>query len=835
MVSFSWVVTQALKKIGRHNKMAGPWEKYTQSAPDQSSSPQDGPWAKYQSNDFDPDAAVQGFGSFATAGYLPELTGAIGKLLPDPTADVDAKLKAQGTKISQSNFQGMTTDDSRAMQKNMAADSPYSYYGGGAAGAIASAPAFGAALKGIGIAKDIAPIAEFASDASTMTKMGAYATNLGNRIIQSAKEGAALGFASNPNTEQGEDGVNLGKRVFNAGTTGVISGAIPPAVDAAKGVFNTGKAATKWGATKLLSSLGGVKPDVIQEYTGFSDRINAAPGPEALKQVSDDFVGKLSADVDAKKLTVDQAQDAFKGFQSDVKDAYKTAAYDARDGVTSAQQTLKDAHNTRIQQLSGDVYDSVNQLKSDIQKGSGQALKTLDNSDAMIDLAPTYSTIDSTIDKLKKSGTDDSLAIADKLQSYKSRVMINNWANIPAPDAKKLIQGLDQVTTYSPMAGAFDKAKNAAFKGVRGSLDQTLKKTVPEYAQAMEPVAQDADLLDRVSGFADKQTAVGNLQRINAPNQLENRGALQELGQKYGADFVGAADPKNLPEQAILNKAQATQDALRPDRVASKIDQTVASSRQKGALDAAEAGLDQAQQNLAPFKSLAPNNAGQTQAQQKLMQLGKGKNIELEDMFGKLGKLTDTDFVQAMHDQNILGAFQKGATNGSRNTLMGAIVGFLFGGVPGMAGGGAAGRAVDQWGPAVTKKILDGAIQVSKSPTLATISQLSLPEPIKQNMAIELENYIAQTRPMGGRPPGRFAPSGKPPSRNTASDEPEYAGEARWASQGIQKLGIQDPAMVSKLLGDPKGKQLLIQASDLSPGSKAMKNIQNQIQKGWGQ
>jgi hypothetical protein len=48
-------------------------------------------------------------------------------------------------------------------------------------------------------------------------------------------------------------------------------------------------------------------------------------------------------------------------------------------------------------------------------------------------------------------------------------------------------------------------------------------------------------------------------------------------------------------------------------------------------------------------------------------------------MFQRLGKMTDTDFIQAMHDRRILDTFEKGATNGSRNTLMGGVIGFLFG------------------------------------------------------------------------------------------------------------------------------------------------------------
>jgi hypothetical protein len=583
--------------------------------------------------------------------------------------------------------------------------------------------------------------------------------------------------------------------------------------------------ATKWAGSKLLSSLGGVNTANIKQYAQFADRINSAPSVEALKDVSDNFVGKLAADVETKKLTSNQAHEAFKGFQSDLKDAYRTQGYDARDAVNSAQQSLKDAHGARIQQLSGDIYDTVNRLKSDLQSGSGAALKTLDNATAKVDLAPTYSKIDSTIERLKQGGTDESLAVAGKLQEYKERLLSKNWAEIAPQDAKRLIQGLDQVTEYSPMAGNFDKTKNAAFKEVRASLDSTLKDTIPEYRNAMAPVARDADLLNRVSHFGDKQTAAGLLGRINAPNQLESRAALQELGKKYGADFVKAAHPESLPEQALLRRTQAAQDALRPDRVAAKIDQTLGSSRQKAAMDSAQSELSAAQDKLTPFKPIAPNVAGQTTVQQKLAQLGKGGNIELEDMFGRLGKLTDTDFIQAMKDNNVKAAFQKGATNGSRNTLMGSVVGWTLGGAAGVVPGAAVGRAVDQWGPAITKKILDGAIRVSKTPTVATIRALELPEPIKRNMVIGLEQYLA-------RDSGR-AGVGVSSLRNVAEQDNNKAsrsptGESKWAQDGASRIGLS-ASDSEALMQSPKARKLLIQASDLKPGSKAMQNIQIQI------
>lgn len=688
----------------------------------------------------------------------------------------------------------------------------------------------GALVSPIG---EIGPEFAAAKDATKLQKLGAAVkTGIAKGAIQGGIYGAG---GSNADLTQGEVGQFAKDTALGSTIGGVIGGATPVVISGVSEGADLAKKGAKWVGAKTLSNAGGVSPDVIKEYAQFSDRINNAPTPEKLKELSDDFVGKLSDDVEAKKITSQQAKDAYAGFQSDLKDAYRTAGYDARDAVNSAQQTLKDAHGARLQQMSGDVYDTINKLKSEVQSGSVAALKTLDKSGASVDLAPVYSAIDSNIDSLNKAGTDEAMAVASKLQDYKSRLLSNNWANVPAPDAKKLIQGLDQTTEYSPMAGSFDKAKNSAFKSVRSALDQSLKSSVPEYAEAMKPVADNADLLNRVSDFGDRQQAVNLLKNINAPNQLERRAAIQELGQKYGADFIAGAQPENLPESRFLQNAQARMDALRPDRVSENIDQKLASSRQKSAMDEANASYEASKQKLAPFKPLAPNISGQTQAQQKLTQLATGKNIEINDMFKKLGNLTNTDFVQAMHDHQIQAAFTKGATNGSRNTMfgavMGALAGYLFGGAvgagAGVSAGVSAGRAVDQWGPAITKKILDGVIRLSKNPNIETIQALDLPEPIKKNMVIGLRNYLAKAPADAGGSLPAVASSDQKANRSPAK------GEDLWAQNGLKKLGIQDPAQSQRLMQDPKAKQLLIQASDLAPGSKAMQKIIDQIQKGY--
>ena len=71
-------------------------------------------------------------------------------------------------------------------------------------------------------------------------------------------------------------------------------------------------------------------------------------------------------------------------------------------------------------------------------------------------------------------------------------------------------------------------------------------------------------------------------------------------------------------------------------------------------------------------------------------------------------------------------------------------------------------------------------------------------------------------------------------SANNQVNRSPAKGPDAWAQSGLQKLNIQDTGLTQRLLADPKGKQLLIQASDLAPGSVAMSKVMQQIRAGWG-
>lgn len=72
------------------------------------------------------------------------------------------------------------------------------------------------------------------------------------------------------------------------------------------------------------------------------------------------------------------------------------------------------------------------------------------------------------------------------------------------------------------------------------------------------------------------------------------------------------------------------------------------------------------------------------------------------------------------------------------------------------------------------------------------------------------------------------------PAALVASADKPKKGPEKWANDGAKKLidsGI-DQQTIEKLINDPKGKKLLIEASDLTPKSKAMENVMQKIRTG---
>lgn len=96
-----------------------------------------------------------------------------------------------------------------------------------------------------------------------------------------------------------------------------------------------------------------------------------------------------------------------------------------------------------------------------------------------------------------------------------------------------------------------------------------------------------------------------------------------------------------------------------------------------------------------------------------------------------------------------------------------------------------------------------------KAPEMAGLAQKS--PAVFQAIALKLEGKSAALPPAADEGPS-----------------PKLKGEEKWVVDGFSKIqkhgnfALNDPALVGKLLQSAKGKRLLIAASDLKPGSKAM-------------
>jgi hypothetical protein len=179
-------------------------------------------------------------GNAMLGGYVPQLAGLVRKYMPDPNADTNKDLEAQGFKISEPQFNDYLAgrDETAAMLKRDKEEHPYASFAGDLAGSVAIG---GPLMKGINKA---APV---------LGKMGAYAAGpganlmgkigaLGVRSAGAGATGAAIMGASNPGDVEGEiDPIQLGQRGKNAAVGFATGMALNPLVEGTVAGFGAAK------------------------------------------------------------------------------------------------------------------------------------------------------------------------------------------------------------------------------------------------------------------------------------------------------------------------------------------------------------------------------------------------------------------------------------------------------------------------------------------------------------------------------------------------------------------------------------------------------------------
>jgi hypothetical protein len=846
--------------------MSGPWEKYAKQPQEAQA---EGPWTKYQATPAqtgpsESESAIRQGASGWTAGLDDEFTGAVGavgrfagvkNLGSWKPFQADSKLEFAEPTLSKEEILKAYQDNRdfiRAEQKKDFEVNPKASFAGNFAGSLMSP-----ASKLKAPSKLIGP----------MTKGQALAQASKTAALQGSVFGAGN---SDADLTKGE----VGKFALDVGAGGALGAVIPPAVHAAgKGISASAKAgadAAGWVGRKALNVTFGLTDEITSKYLANSERINSAKSLEEIKNIADEGVEKLREAVRQGEINESQAKEALKQMKEQVTRGLSDRKVDAKDALRAAETAFEGAKQRVFEPLksktapthrAADASEMVGELKTKVQAASGEAVDTLKNSAAEVDLAPVYKSIDDSIARLEGAGTDEALGVAGKLKAYKERLMAQNWAKIPATEAKRLIQGLDEITEYSPMAGSFDQAKGRAFKEVRSAFDRTVKETVPEYRERMKEVSKLASVLDRSNkSFGTPQVATGKLSTMHTPRGQLERQTLLELEQatgKIGAiskeadDFARVQkilkDPQavrqieqSLPEYQTLRQAMADVAKRNPKWTRQQIEQATAKERR--ALAEAVSHKITAEKRLAPYKGVSPKTSENTI---KSVMKGDKSNIENRRVLEQLGKETGKNFIQMADDLRIKQAFEKPFHQGARNTLfgtaLGTVLGGVIGGLPGAMGMGSMGATygalVDRFGPKMGKAVLDGIIKLRSSPSVQTIRALELPSAVKQELEREFRVYMNSQKSGEAGTLQRVAETQQEPQRQPAVLPSPTAApakrEAIWLSRGAENLGLSSDQL-ERLSRDPKTRQIILDASDLPAGSKHLGELIQKIKKGGG-
>lgn len=476
----------------------------------------------------------------------------------------------------------------------------------------------------------------------------------------------------------------------------LISGAI-------ESIPYVGKAAG-WAGKNIVNKAGlGVGVGAQERYLENPEGVRTA-----IKE-GEDALGNIKTQVDEAyhaKVTAPREEAAVN--LADAKAAKKEAARETKDYMANLKNLKPD------DSLTNDVIQSVRKENAELTSLSTKAYDTLDGTEfnrggilgkieeikngllvdgkkpTLGDSAPAWGVLER-LEKAVQSG-----------ESPELNSLMNQAQEIPGlagRDLKRLIQQLDQESTAAYTTyGTRGAAKH--IKGVRDELDPILKidpitKTSTAYADAMVPTAEQAGLVSKLTKtFGTPEKARSAILMSADPEKGKNvRLLLKKLDDRNGSDFLKQLDEYHNA-QKILRDPEAKIAAER-----------VLMSPSERGLEAAQATAKEASEARKQFSRVGPGGSENT-----IKSVGRKKNLEGEK---QLQALVGDDALESIKDYGAAQSFVGDKTNGSRRTLLGAVVGSTLNFIPGGAVVGAAsGAALDTLGGTIARKLLDGSLVV---------------------------------------------------------------------------------------------------------------------------
>lgn len=587
------------------------------------------------------------------------------------------------------------------------------------------------------------------------------ATGLGAKLAAGAVKGAAEMAAlqggeeitkhieKDPNQTATNAAVHVGMSTVIGTAFGAGFAAVPPMWNASVGPSVEkilGKIKADWGfgnplpidehiiAPKLksaLSVLGGVSKENIEAYGANREAIMAAPEFNDVYAHVLDHLTDMSENIAVKKMTVRDAKSSFENFLKEQKLALKQAGYDAGAADTLASEALKQAQTRVAQGLQEGAIEAAPRAFSAVQKLKDQAIglsqsarDILDETPGELSLKPVFEAIRPMQDKLYSMGRPE---LAEALGKQMEVFSTQYGDKISYSNAKSMVQGLQQRGKWNFGANEISNGLSSYFNQLSGIMNAELKAAVPAYERAMKPTADAFDLLGKLDKYGTPETAVkGALGLKNPANFVNEFPLLRSLEEKTGIRFADQmehyANPavrdtmvKALPEYGkSLRAAEALQNLKDPE-VRAALEKAPYLSSPYQELKRAENSLES---KLLEQKKIP----GLTRAtlEGKMKSAASGRSQYARGVLENVPGMNDMTIPEILDLINVREAFEKGATNGSRNVnLWSHMVGGLSGVISALGGGGIMGAAVgsgagayvggllDKEGPAIVKNILD--------------------------------------------------------------------------------------------------------------------------------
>ena len=623
--------------------------------------------------------------------------------------------------------------------------------------------------------------------------------------------------------------------------------------------------AGQWIAKKGAKAFASIPEETTARYFENPEAIRNAPSS---KEISDRVMGMK----DAADKGVADAHDEL----SNAKQALSDAKLDSRAGIQDQkfqtgndlneaqanfnekkQQFKETLKSNNLTSLASDVTQATADLADKVSSGSSEGFSILGKSKETTSVDPIISSIQKNIDSLKLNGVPKGPGEAqaiDALRAEQTRLFEmtkGSDGKLTMPQAKEMLQSWDRRTSYPSQAGDLSSDHvNDALKSARGQLNQDVRAKVPEYAQHMdENVAPQTALLKKVGKlYGTPESAIQNLNGIDSEKgQAIHAPLLEELSKTTGKDLSSSVDGylynqkvlktpslfdqlvESTPEARALIAARSKMgEVSNPEFSRGIIEKSTEPIQKK--IEVAGNKFDAAKTTQEDFKGITPDSVTAKQRQ-----LTGTNNYGAESRWKNIDQKYGTNFENEIRARNDADAFSKDNTRGSRNAVMGGALGALLGSLGGHEGmwvGGAIGSTTggfaDKYAGPLTKFALDRGIDTGKAIRSVAKGMKETTAPAKAAAILKFPEGSGATIPRAA---------------DKNQDAPTK-GPAKWQADGLKNLQDHvktddDRAAIEKtkeqLMSTPEGKKLLIAASDLKPGSRAMEDILSRVKKKFGE